>query len=151
MSDELDEYTAPSSAVAGFGKSLEDMSFSEMMESGVIDIAEIDDVVVCDQAELVGEPFILYEWDVKASETFGGEYAVCRVKVKNGTRVFADGGVGIREQLERYKNKKMDLGAEAFSPVYFHFGLRSSSYVKELPDGNKVAATTYYFDNRPRP
>lgn len=138
--------------IVGWGETaLEDMSFDEMMAQGVIDIAEVDDVIAVDQAELVGVSFVLYEWDIKPSATFGGSYALCRVKTAEGTRVFADGGTGIMEQLERYKNKLLKLEADAYAPLYFHFGLRASQYVKQLDDGSTVAATTYYFDNRQRP
>lgn len=134
--------------VLPFGETLpEDMNFQQMMELGVIDIAEIDDVLVVDQAELVGNPMILFEWDIKESQTYGGEYAVCKVKTAEGTRVFADGGTGIQEQLSQYKAK---LAEQPTALLYFHFGLRASTYVKEV-DGQKIPATTYYFDNRPRP
>jgi len=140
-----------SDEVVAFGEvSLEEMTFDQMMDQGVIDISEVDDTVAVDQGELVGKPFILFEWEVKPSATFGGNYAICRVKTADGTRVFADGGTGIMEQLERYKNRLLNKGVEAFSPLYFHYGLRASHYNKEI-DGNNVAATTYYFDNRPRP
>jgi hypothetical protein len=141
----------PKKEVTPFGETaLEDMSFSEMLDIGVIDIAEVDDVIAVDQAELVGKPMILFEWDIKPSAMYGGSYALCRVKTEDGTRVFADGGTGIQEQLERYKNKLAKLDVNEFSPMYFHYGLRASHYNKEV-DGNVVAATTYYFDNRPRP
>ncbi len=136
--------------VLPFGDTLpEDMTFQQMMDAGVIDIAEIDDVIVCDQAELEGKSFILYEWEVKDSQSFGGEYAICRVKTAEGTRVFADGGSGIKEQLDKYKGKMADNGATG-QMLYFHYGLRASHYNKEV-DGEVIPATTYYFDNRPRP
>lgn len=134
-----------SDIVPSFGKDLADMDFQEMLDAGVIEISEIDDVVVCKQAELVGVPFILFDFEMKSGDM--GEYALCRVKVNGGTRVFADGGVGISEQLERYRQRMMDKGVKN-APLYFPNGLRSSSYDKDLPDGSRVHATTYYFDNR---
>lgn len=136
--------------IVGWGdKALEDMTFQDLLDKGVIDISEVDDVVVCKQEELVDVSFILYEWDIKTGDL--GDYAVCRVKTHNGTRVFADGGVGIQEQLERYKNKLIE---EPNALLYFHHGLRASHYSKELEgeDGKAktINAVTYYFDNRPR-
>lgn len=132
-----------------FGETLpEDMSFQDFLDQGVIDISEIDDVVAVEQGELVGKPFILFDWEVKESATYGGEYAVCRVKTADGTRVFADGGVGIVEALQRY-DAKMKKGG-IVGAMYFHYGLRFSTYQKEI-DGKMTQATTYYFDNRPRP
>ena len=128
---------------------LAELSFSEMLDQGVIDISEVDDVVAVDQAELVGIPFILFDFEVKPSLTFGGEYAICRVKTAEGTRVFADGGVGIKEQVERYRQRLLKGGSEG-TPLYFHYGLRASTYTTEV-DGKPTQATTYYFDNRPRP
>lgn len=125
--------------------SLENLSFQEMMDAGVISIDEIDDVVQCDQSELVGIPFILFEWDIKESQTFGGHYALCKVKVADGTRVFADGGVGIQEQLARYQQKMNREGIER-QPLYFPHGLRKSDYMTEV-DGKQIPATTYYLDN----
>jgi hypothetical protein len=140
-----------SNDVTPFGVTpLEEMSFSEMMDAGVIDISEVDDVIAVDQEELVGKPFILFEWDIKPSAMYGGQYALCRVKTAEGTRVFADGGTGISEQLERYKNRLAKLDENEFSPLYFHFGLRASHYNKEV-EGSVISAVTYYFDNRPRP
>ncbi len=134
--------------VVGFGEtSMESWSFQDFMDHGVIQIDQIDDVVQVDQSELVGVPFILYSWDTKDSETYGGQYTVCRVKVATGTRVFADGGAGITEQLERYKQTLLDKNEGAFAPIFFPHGLRASSYVKNMPDGTKIPATTYYFDN----
>lgn len=141
-----------STDVEQFGvTALEEMSFSEMMDAGVIDISEIDDVIPVEQTELVGKPFILYEFEVKPSEQYGGTYAICRVKTAEGTRVFADGGVGIKEQLERYKRRLAKMGQDVFTPTYFHFGLRSSTYTKHDEAGAPFQATTFYFDNRPRP
>lgn len=131
--------------------SLAEMSFDEMMAQGVIDIAEVDDEIAVNQAELVGIPFVLFEWDLKPSSLGSGSYALCRVKTPEGTRIFADGGTGIMEQLERYKNRLMKLEADAYAPLYFHYGLRASNYNKTLDDGSVVQATTYYFDNRKRP
>lgn len=138
-------------AEIGWGETaLADMSFSEMLDAGVIDIAEIDDIVQCEQSELVGVPFILFDWDIKQSQTFGGQYAVCRVKTASGTRVFSDGGAGIGPALERYKQTLIRKGLDEFQPTYFHFGLRASTYMTEI-DGKPAQATTFYFDNRPRP
>jgi hypothetical protein len=140
-----------SQEVTPFGVTpLEEMTFNDMMEAGVIDIAEVDDVIAVDQAELVGIPLILFSWDVKPSAQFGNNYCICRVKTADGTRVFADGGTGIMEQLERYKNRLAKMDVNEFSPLYFHYGLRASRYNKDV-DGNMIAAVTYYFDNRPRP
>jgi hypothetical protein len=142
-----------SKEIVGWGETaLEDMSFQEMLDHGVIQIDSIDDTVQVDQSELVGKPFVLYEWEVKPSETFGGNYALIRVKTQDGTRVFADGGKGICEQLERYRSKLAKLDVDVFSPIYFPKGLRASSYVKTLTDAStgeiqKIPATTYYFDN----
>lgn len=138
--------------VVGWGETaLEDMNFQDMLDAGVIDISEIDDVIAVKQEELIGVPFVLYEWDIKPSLEFGGSYATVRIKTAGGTRVFTDGGVGIQEQLERYQQRRLKLqSGETPSPIYFHFGLRSSTYNKEI-DGKMIQATTYYFDNRPRP
>lgn len=135
--------------IVGFGeRSLEELSFQEMMDAGVVDISDIDDVVVVDQAELVGVPLILFSWEIKSSQTYGGVYALCRVKTADGTRVFADGGTGICEQLERYKQRMMNDGLSGFEPIYMAKGLRVSSYQKEV-DGKMIPAKTYYFDNGP--
>lgn len=142
--------------IEGWGEETPDlstMSFNDMMEAGVIDIAEIDDTTIVEQADLVGKPFILFDWDIKVSETFGGFYAVCKVKTADGTAVFSDGGQGIVEALERYEKRRQELDTK--SPLYFHYGLRASSYMKQLPDADgemrSIPATTYYFDNRRRP
>ena len=142
--------------VVPFGETpLAEMTFAEMMSAGVIDIAEVDDVVLVDQSELVGKPFILFDWDIKMSQEFGGFYAICRVKTEAGTAVFTDGGTGIVESLERYDKKLQEL-PEDQRTLYFHYGLKASHYVKELTDedtgeSRSIPATTYYFDNRRRP
>jgi hypothetical protein len=130
------------------------MSFQQMMDAGVIDIADIDDTTIMEQSELVGIPFVLFDWDIKPSAEFGGHYAVCRVKTASGTAVFSDGGAGIVEALERYEKRMNELDQK--SPLYFHFGLRASTYQKQLVDQETgdtrtMTATTYYFDNRRRP
>jgi len=141
---------AKNTDVVGFGqRALERMTFAEMMEAGVISIEQIDDRVMVDQEELVGVPFVMFKFDVKQSESFGGEYAVVDVKTVDGTRAFSDGGTGICKQLQQYKDTLAELGQDVFSPIYFPNGLRASHYMYTNPDGAKIPATTYYFDNAP--
>ena len=144
--------------VVGWGEVVPaDMTFDQLMEAGVIDIAEIDDQQLVDKATLVGTPFILFDWEIKPSEEFGGDFAICRVKTPEGTAIFTDGGAGIVDALERYQ-PKLSAAREAGQnmALYFHYGLRASDYVKKLTDPTtgevrSIPATTYYFDNRRRP
>lgn len=127
-----------------FGEVLpEDMSFQELMDAGIIEITEIDDVVAIKQDLLLGVPFILFSWEPRTGDM--GDYVICRVKTAQGTRVFADGGTGIPEQLGRYRQKLNGQTAH----IYFPNGLRKSDYRKTLDDGSTVNATTYYLDNSP--
>lgn len=144
-----------------------DLSFDELLAEGVIDIAEIDDVVIVEKTDLIGRPFILVDFTFQSAErsSYARPYAVVRVKRQTGdgsteTAVFADGGAGIIDQLSRYRTS-MEKRQIPFSPLYFHYGLRASEYTAEVPvldkSGNptgdmaKIPATTYYFDNRRRP
>lgn len=146
-----------SKEVADFSNetALEDMSFNEMLasEQGVIDVSDIDTTLLVDQEDLVGKPFILFDWEMKVSTDYkrsdgaAAEYAICHVKTEDGkTRIFTDGGTGIPAQLERYRQKMIDKGITKPPFMYFHFGLRYSDYTNDYGKGR-----TYYFDNRPRP
>lgn len=134
--------------VVGFGETLpEDMSFQELIDAGVISISEIDDRLKVDNKDdLIGVPLVIIDWEFKPSD-MGKDYAFVTVKTQEGTRVFADGGTGIPDQLERYKAKLLDSGARF---IYVPNGLRKSDYVaKVVVDGEekRIPATTYYFDN----
>lgn len=141
--------------VTPFGETpLLELTFDQLMQQGVIDISEVDDVMQVEQDELVGVTFILVDWEIKQSNSITRdgiptEYAIVRVRTTDGLRVFADGGAGIADALERYKNKTEAIDNPL---LYFHYGLRASEYTYTDPHtGDKTPARTFYFDNRPRP
>lgn len=144
-----------------FGDTLpEEMTFQELLDAGVIDIAEVDNRVQMEQRELVGRSFILVNWEIKDSDRVKRDgqptqYAFVEVMLEDGTlAVFADGGSGIMDQLKRYDARLLrSIEPGAAKPrLYFHYGLRVSDYTYTDPQtGDQSPASTFYFDNRRRP
>jgi len=109
------------------------------------------DYELADKADLVGIPLFVIQWDFKVSEEYAGEYAVIHAaRMDDGRKiVFADGSLGIRDQLANVTFKRKDAGT---SPRAYQAGLavpkglvRSDYPAGKGLDGNdRPAGTTYY-------
>lgn len=128
---------------------LEELTFAQLMEQGVIEVSEIDDTEQVDKADLVNVAMIIFDWTFKTSET--GDYVIVRAKTQDGTIVFADGSTGIKDQLLKYQTRLEKAREEGtqWSGLYVPRGLRYSDYTYTDPNtGDKSPARTYYIDNR---
>lgn len=127
-----------------------DLSFQELIDAGVIDVQEVDDVIQLDKEKLVGQPFIIVgvRW---GTSTFskGEKFAVVHVVTPQVRGFFVDGSTGICDQLQKYEDKMTRNGMDTDEwRMLVRAGLRASHYTYEDPQGNQIPATTYYIDNR---
>lgn len=132
---------------------LDEMTYEDIVGSATLNVSDFDDVTVVDQTELEGKPFVLIGW-AERSGSFGDFMAIA-VVAPDGKHVFADGGVGIREQLQRFEQRLTKKGQwDQFrrSGIPFPNGLRASRYIAKVPNDDgvmqEIPATTWYFDNR---
>jgi len=126
---------------------LTDMSYQEVLDSGVIDISEVDDVTTIEQEQLVGVPIIVLGWDEREGDF--GPFVAVRVKTETGNHVFSDGGTGIKAQLERYVRRIERKGLDIQNGIRIPNGLKASHYNYTDPiTGKSAPAVTYYLDNR---
>lgn len=92
-----------------------------------------------DKHKLVGEGFILVNWDFHMGDH--GEFVAARLVTANNKKmVLIDGSTGICKQLSLYT---ANTGKSA--GLYVAKGLRRSDYTYD-DNGTEKAATTYYLD-----
>lgn len=96
--------------------------------------------LIKDKAELVGRSFIVLEWRFQTDEESNREYVNVHIMGADGSRArFNDGSTGVYSQLKELTEKGFTGGIKVPN------GLRRSDYTKELADGSRSAATTFYF------
>lgn len=94
---------------------------------------------ITDKNVLVGSPFLVLDWHFIVDEKTEREYVNVLIMGANGKKArFNDGGTGVYAQLSQVSQSHGVVGIEVKG------GLRRSDYLKEMPNGKKESATTYY-------
>lgn len=91
-----------------------------------------------DKDKLIGIPFMILEWHFVIDKETNREYVNVLVMNQVGEKArFNDGSTGVRDQLKKVHEEYGIIG------IFCKFGLRKSSYMKEV-NGKPEKATTYY-------
>lgn len=94
---------------------------------------------ITDKNVLVGSPFLILDWHFIVDEKTEREYVNVLIMGTDGSKArFNDGGTGVYAQLSDVSSRMGVVGIEVKG------GLRRSDYLKEMPNGKKESATTYY-------
>lgn len=112
---------------------------------GLVDAAEAfgdGSELIDDKELLIGKAFVVLEWRYIMDEESGREYANILVMLRDGNVKlrFNDGSTGVYAQCKDHEEKYGKTGG-----ILCRKGLRKSEYTKELLDGSRTKATTYYF------
>lgn len=92
-----------------------------------------------DKNLLVGVPFLVLEWKFVVDEKTNREYVNVHIMGGDGRRArFNDGSTGVYAQLKKVSDEMGVMGIQVKG------GLRRSDYVKDMKDGSRTDATTYY-------
>lgn len=92
-----------------------------------------------DKNLLVGVPFLVLEWKFVVDEKTNREYVNVHIMGGDGRRArFNDGSTGVYAQLKKVSDEMGVMGIQVKA------GLRRSDYVKDMADGSRNDATTYY-------
>ena len=106
--------------------------------------------VLDNKDRLVDVPFMIL--DYRFHDGKQGEFVSVAIMTKlpilvNGEAqsklVLNDGSTGIKDQLKRIENDRINKGNDVRRPIYCPKGLRKSEYEIEI-DGELTEATTYY-------
>jgi hypothetical protein len=94
---------------------------------------------ITDKHVLVDVAFLVLEWKFITDEASNREYVNVHIMGADGRRArFNDGSTGVYAQLKKVSEEMGVIG------IAVKKGLRPSEYTKELPDGSKTKATTFY-------
>lgn len=151
---EIEQYTRLSNEeLANLGTSQEELEAFLASIGLTVDEAMFvaSDFELTDKADLVGIPLFVIQWTFRDSAEYGGTYAVVHgVRMDDGHKiVFADGGLGICEQLTivTLKRTEAKTNPKAFQAgLAVPKGLVRSDYPAGIGrDGTeRPAGTTYY-------
>jgi len=142
---------------------LSEVSFAELAEISDLHIQDLDETVQLDKHDLVGVEMYILGWKFSTSEEYTdddgepAEFAIVTVRTfRDEVGVFTDGSTGICQSLHKYQARMErngswdDFVAGKKGGIKLPRGLNYKEYTKRLPNGEKVRATTFRFDNRER-
>lgn len=96
-----------------------------------------------DKSLLIDKPFAVLEFRVVTDKDTLRDYVNVLVMLRDGNHKvrFNDGSTGVMAQCLEYERRTGRNGG-----ILCAKGLRVSEYVKDMPDGTKQPAKTYYFN-----
>lgn len=119
-----------------------DLAAAREALGNVVDVSELlgdGSTFYTDKSVFVGKPFLILDWRFIVDEKTNREYVNVLVMGPNGDKArFNDGSVGVYQQIKSIHEAHGKIGVQVKG------GLRQSNYVKELEDGSRSDATTYY-------